>query len=507
MGYTFDLNFRGLMNNTLELVKNTVDHSPALLTVNEVGHVRFVGQGVVRADGLPGVRSEEVVVFSRGEAGLAFNLDETEVGIILLNHGHGIRAGDEIHRTKRVLDVPVGEALIGRVVDGVGRPLDNNGPILTTHRFPVERSAPAIMDRAPVTEPLQTGWKVVDTLIPVGRGQRQLILGDRQTGKTAIAMDTINNQHDKNVVCIYCGIGQRASALAKCIHDLRKRRAMAYSVVVATTEDDPPGLQYITPYAATSIGEYFMEQGRDVLVIFDDLTRHARAYRELSLLLRRPPGREAFPGDIFYVHSRLLERSTHLSSEKGGGSLTAFPICETEAQNLSAYIPTNLISITDGQIYLSPTLFQKSVLPAIDVGKSVSRVGGKTQLPVYRGLSGDLRLSYAQFAELEMFARFGTRLDDDTRKALERGWRVREVLKQNQFQPLSVPEQIAILFAVNEGVLDDVPLSHIAELEHRVCAIMMKELPILCQTILDGNPLAAADRDTILEMVRREIGR
>jgi F-type H+-transporting ATPase subunit alpha len=361
------------------------------------------------------------------------------------------------------------------------------------------------MDRAPVTVPLQTGLKVVDALIPIGRGQRELILGDRQTGKTALALDTIFNQNDKDIICVYCGIGKRSSALAKVIEDLREHQAMDYCVVVIATAEDPSGLQFIAPYAATTIAEYFMEQGRDVLIVYDDLTRHARAYRELSLLLRRPPGREAFPGDIFYIHSRLLERSTHLRSELGGGSLTALPIVETEAQNISAYIPTNLISITDGQIYLSPELYQKGILPAVDVGKSVSRVGGKTQLPAYRAVAGDLRLSYSQFEELEAFSRFGTRLDEDTRKTLERGRRVREILKQPQYGPLPVYEQIATLVAVIKGNFDNIPLEDVAQAEVQVRRAVRGSLPHLCDRIEQGMELRAEDLDAIVDAAKQAL--
>jgi F-type H+-transporting ATPase subunit alpha len=342
-------------------------------------------------------------------------------------------------------------------------------------------------------------------LIPIGRGQRELILGDRQTGKTAIALDTIINQKDKDVICIYCGIGKRGSAVAKVIADLKAHHAMAYCIVMVTTEEDPPGLVFMAPYAATTMGEYFMEQGRDVLIVYDDLTRHARAYRELSLLLRRPPGREAFPGDVFYIHSRLLERSTHLGNELGGGSLTALPVIETEAQNMSAYIPTNLISITDGQVYLSPELFQKGNLPAVDVGKSVSRVGGKTQLRAYRAVAGDLRLSYSQFEELEAFSRFGTRLDDDTRKTLERGRRVREVLKQPQYAPLSVSEQIAALVAVNRGVFDELDVKDLAEAERRVGKTVKEELSNVCDRIERGEELAEEDIQTLFTAAQRAV--
>lgn len=473
--------------------------------LQDVGEVISVGPGVVQVSGLRGVQSEEILLFENGVEGMAFNLDAQEVGVILLAEGEGLSAGGEVRRTGRVLDTPVGPELLGRVVDARANPLDNLGPMETAERLPVERPAPRIMQRAPVTEPLQTGLKVVDAMIPIGRGQRELILGDRQTGKTALAIDTILNQRDKEVICIYCAVGKRSSAVARVIAGLREAGAMDYSLVMVATEEDPPGLQFFAPYAATSMGEYFMAQGRDVLVIYDDLTRHARAYRELSLLLRRPPGREAFPGDIFYVHSRLLERSTHLREELGGGSLTALPIIETEAQNLSAYIPTNLISITDGQVYLNPELFRKGILPAVDVGKSVSRVGGKTQLPAYHRVAADLRLAYTQFEELESFARFGSRLDEDTRKNLERGRRVREVLKQPQYQPLPVAEQIAALVAVNQGLFDALELDRVASAEEEVRRIMQGPLEELAQGIQQGEQLSDQDLERITQAARRAI--
>ncbi len=352
-----------------------------------------------------------------------------------------------------------------------------------------------------MTVPLQTGIKVIDAMIPIGRGQRELILGDRQTGKTAIALDTIINQRNKGVVCVYCAIGQRSSSVAKLIADLRKYRAMEYTVVVVAAGEGPPGMQFVAPYSATTMAEYFMRKGRDVLIVYDDLTRHARAYREISLLLRRPPGREAYPGDIFYIHSRLLERATHLRKEFGGGSLTALPIIETEAQNVSAYIPTNLISITDGQIYLSPELFQKGFLPAIDVGKSVSRVGGKTQFPSYRSVTGTLRLSYSQFRELERFARFSARLDETTRKTLERGKRVREILKQPQYQPMPVSHQIAVLLAATEGIFDKIPLDGVSLAEQTICK-EVTELPDVCKRLEAGDKLNDEDRYELITMAR-----
>ena len=477
----------------------------ARLEPEEVGRVVSIGHGTARIKGLPGVRSHEVVRFPGDRLGLAFNLDPQDVGVILLDSVIGLRTGDEVRRTQRVLDIPVGDAMLGRVVDGIGRPIDGQGAIHAARRLPIERPAPGIMQRAPVTVPLQTGIKVVDALIPVGRGQRELILGDRQTGKTAIALDTLINQRDKNVTCIYCAIGKRSSAVARVIDDLAKHQALDFTAILATTEDHPPGEQFVAPYAAMSIAEHFMHQGRDVVVILDDLTRHARAYRELSLLLRRPPGREAFPGDIFYIHSRLLERSTHLREELGGGSVTTFPIVETEAQNMSAYIPTNLISITDGQIYLSPDLFDKGILPAVDVGKSVSRVGGKTQLPAFREEAGDLRLAYSQFEELETFARFGTRLDEETRRTLERGRRVREILKQQQYAPLPVSEQIAALLAVNSGLMDDIDLEQVGLFERKLVAAVTGGAPQLVSEIQSGNRLSDADRQTILNIMQTKL--
>jgi F-type H+/Na+-transporting ATPase subunit alpha len=496
---------RNVIDDTFDAFDRVVsDHLPHLKT-QEVGTVVFIGNNIARLDGLPGVKSDEIIAFPDGLLGMAFNLDKDEVGVILLGDSRGLGAGVEARRTGRVLDVPVGDALIGRVVSPTGQPMDNRGPIMTGERWPVEREAPDVMDRAPVEVPLQTGIKSIDALIPVGRGQRELILGDRQTGKTAIALDTILNQRGEDVICVYCAIGQRSAAVARVIADLEQHGALDYCVLVAATAEEPPGLQFIAPYAATTIAEYFMEQGRDVLIIYDDLTRHAWSYRELSLLLRRPPGREAYPGDIFYIHSRLLERATHLNEANGGGSLTALPIAETEAQNVSAYIPTNLISITDGQIYLNPELFQKGILPAVDVGESVSRVGGKTQLVAYRAVAGDLRLSYSQFEELETFARFGTRLDDDTRRTIERGRRVREVLKQSQYDPVPVSEQIAALLAVTSGIFDDVPMAKIAQAEHALRDAVVQNLPSVVKRIRSGARLTNEDREKLVETGREAV--
>jgi F-type H+/Na+-transporting ATPase subunit alpha len=475
------------------------------MTQREVGTIISVATGVAKVSGLPSVGFEELVKFPGGVFGIAFNVDEQELGVVLLGDYAHLHAGDEVERTGRVMDVAVGDGLVGRVIDPLGRPLDNKGPVPSRVRLPIERPAAAIMDRAPVTVPLQTGLKVIDAMIPIGRGQRELILGDRQTGKTAVAMDTILNQRGRDVVCVYCAIGQRASAVAKAAANLREKGAMEYTVVVVSEGNDPPGLAYIAPYAATSIAEHFMEAGRDVLIVYDDLTQHARAYRELSLLLRRPPGREAFPGDIFYIHSRMLERATHLSDEHGNGSLTALPIIETEAQDISAYIPTNLISITDGQIYLSPSLFELGVLPAVDVAKSVSRVGGEAQRAAYRAVAGDLKLAYAQFEELESFARFGARVDESTRKVIDHGLRIRACLKQPELAPVSVPAQIAVLLALTGRLFDPVPLDQMAEAERAVqeAAVRIPEdVRARFETAADLND---GDRKTILALAREAL--
>ncbi|MEZ6852751.1 alternate F1F0 ATPase, F1 subunit alpha [Halodesulfovibrio aestuarii] len=442
----------------------------------EVGRILSIVQGVAYAEGVGAVRAEELLMLGHDVPGMALDILPEKIGIVLMGSGKNLKANEEVARTGRVLDVPVGEGLIGRIITPLGMPLDGRGAIREDERWPVELEAPPILHRAPVIKPLQTGLKVIDTLIPIGRGQRELILGDRQTGKTAIALDTICNQKDTGVICIYCAIGQRSSSVARVLNEMEKRGAMAYSFAVVVEGDDQPGMQYIAPYAATTMGEYFMKQGRDVLVVFDDLTRHAQAYRQLSLLLRRPPGREAFPGDIFYIHSRLLERATHLNTEQGGGTLTALPIIETEEQNISAYIPTNLISITDGQIYLNPDLFQRGILPAVDAGKSVSRVGGRAQMPGYRKVAGDLRLTYSQFQELEAFARFGTRLDEETRSKLEHGKRVREILKQERFAPLTPGEQVAVLLAVTKGHFDKLPLEEIDQAQQHVITALTSAL-------------------------------
>src|SRR6056297_846492 len=472
----------------------------------EIARILSVSNGVAQVAGFTDLHADELVRFHGDVLGIASSLRPGRIGVIVLGDTGGLRPGDRLRRTGRVVDVPVGEALLGRVVDALGRPLDGGDRIEAEDRKPVEQPAPPIMHRDPVTTPLQTGIKAVDAAIPIGRGQRELIVGDRQTGKTAIVVDAILNQYDTGVLSIYCAIGQRASAVARVIKDLRDGGALERTIVVVAGGDDAPGLQFIAPYAATTMAEHFMARGRDVLVVYDDLTRHARAYRELSLLLRRPPGREAYPGDIFYIHSRLLERATHLRDEHGGGSLTALPVIETQAENISAFIPTNLISITDGQIYLSPDLFEKGHLPAIDIGTSVSRVGGKAQLPAFRAVAGSLRLTYSQFEELESFARFGTQLDAETRAKLTRGRRVRAVLTQNEHDHFTVPEQIAVLLAATEGLFDALDPGDVAEAEAKICKLVREEMSDLAARITDGDKLREEYRETLLCRMRDVLG-
>jgi F-type H+-transporting ATPase subunit alpha len=429
--------------------------------LEQVGRVARVGDGVATVTGLPESRLDELLVFDGGVRGLAVDLGEETIGCVLLGTTTAIAAGSMVHGTGEVARVPVGDALLGRVVDALGAPLDGGAPVATQTLTAVEQPAPAIVDRALVTRPLLTGVLIVDAMIPLGRGQRELIIGDRGTGKTAIAVDTIINQRSTDVICVYAAIGQKASSVAQVIAAVRQYGAPERCLFVIGEADAPPGLQWLTPYSACSMAEHFMARGRDVLLVIDDLTKHAAAYRQISLLLRRPPGREAYPGDIFFIHSRLLERAAKLAPERGDGSLTALPIAETQAGNISAYIPTNLISITDGQIYLDPRLFYEDQKPAVDVGKSVSRVGAKTQAPVLQSLSESLRLEYAQFLELEVFTRFGTMVDQRTRTVIEHGRRIRAILRQPQFAPLTLGEQVALLLSVSRGMLDEVPLDRV----------------------------------------------
>ncbi|NGP54502.1 alternate F1F0 ATPase, F1 subunit alpha [Thioalkalivibrio sp. XN8] len=495
-----------LLDETGQALGDAIRRTSPQLSAQEVGVVVETGGGIARLRGLPGIGANELLRFPGGVLGIAINLDPEEVGVMLLGAGEQLSAGDEVSATGREADAPVGEELLGRVIDATGRSLDGGKPPRIAERRPIERPAPEIMDRAPVSTPLETGIKAIDALIPIGRGQRELILGDRQTGKTSVAVDTIINQRDKGVICVYCAIGQRGTAVARVVDTLRRHDALAHTIVVYASDDDPPGLRFVTAYAATTMAEYFMEQGRDALVVYDDLTRHARAYRELSLLLRRPPGREAFPGDIFYIHSRLLERATHLGDDRGGGSMSALPIIETQAQDISAYIPTNLISITDGQVYFSPRLFHKGLLPAIDVSESVSRVGGKTQYPAFRSVASELRLSYSQFEELETFARFSTRLDEDTRKTIEHGRRVREVLKQHEHQPLRASAQIVAMKAVDAGLFADLPVEDIRAAEEQVREHVLAAEPELCERMEQGEELDEDDWEQVLAAARETLG-
>jgi F-type H+-transporting ATPase subunit alpha len=475
------------------------------LKTQEIGTVTSVSNGIALVSGLPNVGFDELLSFGNDLYGIAFNLDEEQVGVVLLGEAWRLNVGDDVKRTGRVMDIAVGSELLGRVIDPLGRPLDGKQPPALRQRLPIERPAPAIIKRSPVTEPLQTGIKVIDALLPIGRGQRELILGDRQTGKTAIAIDTILNQKGKNVLCVYCAIGQKASSVAKTLAVLKNNHAMDYTVVMVTEGNNPPGLDYIAPYAATSVAEFFMEAGEDVLIVYDDLTQHARSYRELSLLLRRPPGREAFPGDIFYLHSRLLERATHLNAKNAGGSLTALPIIETEGQNMSAYIPTNLISITDGQIYLSPTLFDLGVLPAVDVGKSVSRVGGKAQRAAYRKVTSDLKLAYAQFEELENFARFGARLDDDTLSTINHGRHIRAYLSQSESDPLAVVEQITLLLVLGQGLFDAVPLSDMPQAQASIRSATKTMPETLITRLENAQSITDEDRLFVIKVARQTL--
>ncbi len=462
-------------NHLLEALRSRIDQFESTASAEKVGTVLEVGDGVARVSGLAETRSSEMVEFADGSLGVALNLEEGEVGVMLLGDGHGIKEGATVKTTRRLLSVPVGDAVIGRVVNALGQPVDGRGEIASAAFYPVEKIAPGVITRQGVNQPLQTGIKAIDALIPIGRGQRELIIGDRQTGKTAIAIDTILNQRGQDVICIYVAVGQKESKVARIVAELEKGGAMEYTAVVVAGASDPAALSFIAPYAGCALGEYFMDQGKDVLVVYDDLSKHAWAYRQISLILRRPPGREAYPGDIFYLHSRLLERSAKLNQENGGGSLTALPIIETQAGDVSAYIPTNVISITDGQIYLESDLFYKGIRPALNVGLSVSRVGSAAQIKAMKQVAGTLRLDLAQYRELEAFAQFGSDLDEKTRQQIERGRRGVEILKQAQYQPLSVEREVAILYALTRGHLDQVPVEKLSEWERRFLAYLDSE--------------------------------
>ena len=448
-----------------KLIREQIENYETVVEVAETGSIISLGDGIARLHGLEKVMAGEMLEFPHNVAGIAMNLEEDQVGAVLLGEYQELKEGDEVRRTGRIVSVPVGEALIGRVVDALGRPLDGKGPIQTEHSLPVERLAPGVIDRSPVKEPVQTGLKAIDAMIPVGRGQRELIIGDRQTGKTAIAVDTIINQKGGDMICIYVAIGQKRSTVAHLVKTLEDRGAMDYSVVVVASASDPAPMQFLAPYAGCAIGEYFRDNGQHALCVYDDLSKHAAAYREISLLLRRPPGREAFPGDVFYLHSRLLERGAKLNDEHGGGSLTALPFIETQAGDVSAYIPTNVISITDGQIYLQSDLFNANVRPAVDVGISVSRVGGNAQIKAMKQVAGTLRLDLAQYRALAAFAQFGSDLDKASQQQLRRGERLVEILKQKQYAPVPVEKQVMIIFAGTNGYLDDLPVSQCREFE------------------------------------------
>ena len=472
-----------------EVIKKEIESTKEFIDISETGTVLSVGDGIARVYGLTKVMANELVQFESGVMGMALNLEEDNVGIVVLGDDKDIKEGDTVKRTKRISQVPVGEALVGRVVNALGEPIDGKGPIESEHYRRIEIKAPGIVQRQSVKEPLQTGIKAIDAMIPIGRGQRELIIGDRQIGKTQIALDTIINQKDTDVYCIYVAIGQKRSTVARIYKQLEEAGAMEYTTIVAATASDPAPLQYIAPYAGVTMGEYFRDNGMHALIIYDDLTKHAQAYRQVSLLLRRPPGREAYPGDVFYLHSRLLERAAKLSDELGGGSLTALPIIETQAGDVSAYIPTNVISITDGQIYLEGDLFYAGIRPAVNAGISVSRVGGAAQIKAMKQVAGMLRLALAQYRELAAFAQFGSDLDKVTQQQLNRGARLTEILKQPPFSPLPVEKQILIIYAGNNGYLDDIAVEHVQKFEQELYKFVEAKYPDILPEIKEKKKI------------------
>src|SRR5712671_387489 len=472
-----------------QLIRQQIENYESKIAVDEVGTVITLGDGIARVYGLDKVMAGELLEFPHDVAGIAMNLEEDQVGVVLLGEYTEIKEGDEVKRTGRIMSVPVGDAMIGRVVDSLGRPIDDKGPASTEKFIALERLAPGVIDRQPVREPMATGLKAIDSMIPIGRGQRELIIGDRQTGKTAVALDTIINNKTNNLICIYCAIGQKRSSIANVVKTLTDYGAMDYTIVVAASASEPAPMQYIAPYAACALGEYFRDNGKHALVIYDDLSKHAASYREISLLLRRPPGREAYPGDVFYLHSRLLERASKLSDKLGGGSLTALPIIETQAGDVSAYIPTNVISITDGQIFLETDLFNSGVRPAVNVGISVSRVGGSAQIKAMRQVAGTLKLELAQYRELAAFSQFGSDLDKATQAQLNRGKRLVEILKQPQFSPLPFSKQILSIYAGTNGYLDDVPISQVREFEEELYKFVDTANPGLLNEIMEKKQL------------------
>jgi len=484
-----------------QLIREQIENYETKITVDEVGTVITLGDGIARVYGLDKVMAGELLQFPHGVAGLAMNLEEDQVGVVLLGDYTEIREGDEVKRTGRIMSVPVGEAMVGRVVNSLGQPIDDKGPIATKEFIALERIAPGVIDRQPVREPMATGLKAIDSMIPIGRGQRELIIGDRQTGKTAIALDTIINSKGNDLICIYNAIGQKRSSIAQVVKILEDAGAMEYTIVVAASASEPAPMQYIAPYAACAMGEYFRDTKRHALVIYDDLSKHAASYREISLLLRRPPGREAYPGDVFYLHSRLLERAAKLSDKMGGGSLTALPVIETQAGDVSAYIPTNVISITDGQIFLETDLFNSGVRPAVNVGISVSRVGGSAQIKAMRQVAGSLKLELAQYRELAAFAQFGSDLDKATQNQLNRGQRLVEILKQNQFSPLPFSKQILIVFAGTGGFLDDLPVEQVRPFELELYKYVDMVNPGLLRTIMEKKILDDGLKDEMKKVI------
>jgi F-type H+-transporting ATPase subunit alpha len=476
-------------NEINEIIRQQIENFQAGVTVTEVGTVIKVGDGIAEIHGLEKVMAGELLEFPHDVRGLALNLEEDKVGTVLFGDFQKVKEGDLVKRTGRIMEVPVGDALIGRVVDALGNPVDERGPIMTTEFNPIERIAPGVVDRQPVKEPLQTGLKAIDSMVPIGRGQRELIIGDRQTGKTAVAVDTIINQKGKDVICIYVAIGQKASTVAQVMKTLTDAGAMDYTIIVKATASDPAAMQFLAPYAGAAMGEYFRDSGRHALTIYDDLSKQAAAYREISLLLRRPPGREAYPGDVFYLHSRLLERAAKLSDSRGGGSLTSLPVIETQAGDISAYIPTNVISITDGQIFLEADLFNSGIRPAINVGNSVSRVGGSAQIKAMKQVAGTLRLDLAQYRELAAFAQFGSDLDKATQAQLARGQRLTEILKQPQYQPMSVENQVLIIWAATNGYLDDVAVEDLRRFETELTRFVENSNPALLTSIREKKSL------------------
>jgi F-type H+/Na+-transporting ATPase subunit alpha len=472
-----------------KIIREQIGSYAVDVDVAEVGSIVSIGDGIARVHGVENAMAGEMLEFPHGVFGIALNLEEDSVGTVLLGEFKEIKEGDPVKRTGRIISVPVGDEMLGRVVNALGQPIDGKGPIVTKQFSPIERLAPGVVDRQPVKEPLQTGLKAIDAMVPIGRGQRELIIGDRQTGKTAVAIDTVLNQKETGVICIYNAIGQKQSTVAQVVRTLEEADAMPYSIVVAASASDPAPLLYISPYSACAMGEYFRDSGRHALCIYDDLSKHAQSYREISLLLRRPPGREAYPGDVFYLHSRLLERAAKLKKEAGGGSLTALPIIETQAGDLSAYIPTNVISITDGQIFLESDLFHQGVRPAINVGNSVSRVGGSAQIKAMRQVAGTLRLDLAQYRELAAFAQFGSDLDKSTQAQLNRGARLVEILKQPQYEPLQVERQVAIIYAGTNGYLDNIAVSEVRAFEIELYKFIETRAPDLFRGIVDKKQL------------------